>query len=924
MITHLLTALFSTLLFIGRVSAAPPSELATTTGRFTEKVPVIDGRADESAWIPASEIPVPAGQPRLLWDRESLYFFIDLPSQDTSAAFNDHWSLSLRPSEAHSGSFVFTITPDGSLRSAFSAETEVPPASSNRRGGGLRAEAKVVVRTTASATRTAAWTIEGRIPWINLSAVGGRPAPGEIWLARTRRGADTPPTDFFRIAFAGPEPLARARWTNTRLMGSPDGPQGYRTRRAWPQLGARSLVGLTPTPTGDAIWFIEQEGGREGHMRLRHFRAAGDGSDAETFFELEEMAYSFAFHPRFAENGYVYLGVNGPRAAPPRSSQVVRYTVRAGRPDPATRAVVIAWPSDGHNGAALAFANDGRLFVTSGDGTSRGDGDNVGQDPRSLRAKILRLDIDHPAAGKRYSVPPDNPFVNDPRFAPETWAYGLRNPWRLTYDALSEQLWSGENGQDAWEYARLVERGANYGWPTYEGAHLFGKNRPLGPHPVTFPTLEFSHAEFRSLTGGIVYRGQQFPELIGAYVFGDFGTGRVWAARHHAGRLEWTRELIDTPFGLTHVTADAAGEILLVDYGVERQRGPGGGGTIHRLERAPPPTGPLPEFPRRLSDTGLFANVAELVPSPGVIPYTINAPAWHDGASSTHHLALPGDAQVEFRPSKSWQLPDGAALVQTLSLAGRRLETRILLKQENDFAGYSYVWNEAQTDATLVEKTGADLTLASGQPWRLPSRAECMMCHSREANFALTLQEAQLNHEDQLARWERLGLLHVAPPIERGRRGREGAAAAGLAPVPQRTAAISPLLLRAPHDLRKFATPTDPHASLEQRARSYLAVNCAHCHTVNGGGNSAMNFDPLLPLERMRAINERPQHGDLNLPDARVIAPGAAGRSVIIPRIALRGPHQMPPVGTRTGDPANRIADEWVNDIIAARFDDKI
>ena len=189
------------------------------------------------------------------------------------------------------------------------------------------------------------------------------------------------------------------------------------------------------------------------------------------------------------------------------------------------------------------------------------------------------------------------------------------------------------------------------------------------------------------------------------------------------------------------------------------------------------------------------------------------------------------------------------------------------------------------------------------------------MCHSREANFSLSLHESQLNHGDQLARWERLGLVRTEPPPPRGRRGGEGGGRFARAPdqPEQRTAVASSLLPRSPNRLRKFSAANDPQATPEERARSYLAVNCAHCHTLNGGGNSAMNFDWLMPLERMRAIDEPPQHGDFGLPNARVIAPGAAGRSVVIPRIAIRGPGQMPPVGTRAGDPDGvRVLAEWI------------
>jgi cytochrome c553 len=459
----------------------------------------------------------------------------------------------------------------------------------------------------------------------------------------------------------------------------------------------------------------------------------------------------------------------------------------------------------------------------------------------------------------------------------------------------------------------LIRRGENYGWAVYEGAHVFAKSRPLGPHPVTFPTIEFSHAEFRSLTGGIVYRGREFPELVGAYVFGDFGTGRVWAAKHDGVRLEWMRELIDTPFSITHVTADPSGELLVVDYGVERLRGESGG-AIHRIARASAPASPSAEFPRRLSETNLFANVARLAPAAGVLPYEINVSGWHDGAATQHYLALPDESVLQLRPTKSWDLPDGAVLVQTLTLEGRRIETRLLVKQQNDFAGYTYVWNSAQTDADLAAKTGADLELTEGRPWRVPSRAECMMCHSREANFSLTLNEPQLNRGEQLVRWERMGLLRADDAaFGRGRRGNDGGGRFSRQQPDQRTPASSSLLPRNPEQLARFDSIGDLHASLESRARAYLAVNCAHCHTVNGGGNSAIEFDRLVPKERMRAIGEPPQHGDFGLADARVIAPGDANGSVIIPRVAMRGPGQMPPVGSRVPDVEGvRLLMEWI------------
>ncbi|MEI6466615.1 MAG: PQQ-dependent sugar dehydrogenase [Verrucomicrobiota bacterium] len=922
--------------------------------RWTDRPPVIDGRGADPVWQRAQVVehfalPWLGGAPRakegtrarLLWDREALYFFADMDDADVAADVKEHdgpmwqndvFEIFLKPSEAHAGYYEFEVNPYAAVLDAFFPDAESRKERAQLRRGEFHVEAKVVVRGTLNDARDrdGGWSVEGRIPWSDFGATGGRPAPGETWRVNFARvngkGAAqelssaaplTQPsfhrtTEYLPLRFAGPAPLPRTTWRNERLHGSPEGPTGYAVARAWPRLATHSLVALAPAPGGDGIWYIEQEGGRDGPMRLGRVRDGGDGSEAERLLEFGEQAYSLAFHPRFAENGYVYFGTNGPRQTP-RFTRVVRYHVRDGRPDPASRTVILEWGSDGHNGGALAFGGDGNLFVTSGDGSSTSDQHQVGQNPGDLRSKIMRIDVDHPAPGRLYSVPRDNPFFDDARFAPEVWAYGLRNPWRLTYDAASGQLWVGENGQDLWEYAHLVRRGANYGWSTYEGGHPFIRNRPLGPTPLTAPTIEFSHAEFRSLTGGVVYRGQRFPELVGAYVFGDFGTGRVWAAKHDGAKLEWMKELIDTPFALTHVTADATGEVVLADFG-SATAGRDLSGGIFRLERAPIATGHDRPFPAKLSETGLFADLPRAVPAPGLLPYEVNAPGWHDGATLQHFVALPENGAVVPRPGKAWELPDNTVLVQTLTRDGRRLETRILLKQQNDWAGYTYLWDEAQRDAVLAEKTGADLTLPGGAPWRVPSRAECMMCHSREANFALSLNEGQLNHGDQLGQWERLGLLAVdLPAYERGRRaGNSGGR--GMRPQPgQRRPPPTTLLPRSPEWLTRYVPVTATAAPLEARARTYLAVNCAHCHTQNGGGNSVMNFEWTASIERMVAFGQKPQHGDFDLVDARIMAAGDAGRSVLVPRVAMRGPGQMPPVGSRVPDTEGvRVLAEWI------------
>ena len=225
------------------------------------------------------------------------------------------------------------------------------------------------------------------------------------------------------------------------------------------------------------------------------------------------------------------------------------------------------------------------LYVTSGDGTSDSDTDLAGQDMTRLTAKVLRIDVDHPADGKAYSVPADNPFVGQKHegtpIRPETWAYGLRNPWRICVDRATGAIWVGNNGQDLWEQAYRLERGANYGWSVMEGGHVFYADRRRGPTPLVPPTVEHPHSVARSLTGGVVYRGQRLPELHGAYIYGDYSTGKIWGVLHDGKRIVWHKELADTTLAITAFGIDRDGELLICDH-----RG-GGEGGLFRLEPTP-------------------------------------------------------------------------------------------------------------------------------------------------------------------------------------------------------------------------------------------------------------------------------------------------------------------------------------------------
>ncbi len=521
----------------------------------------------------------------------------------------------------------------------------------------------------------------------------------------------------------------------------------------------------------------------------------------------------------------------------------------------------------------MGFGHDGMFYVTSGDGTSDSDTNVVGQDMSTLLAKVLRIDVDHPDPGKQYSVPKDNPFVNwraegrepsEKPARPEIWALGLRNPWRLTVDHKTGHIWVGQNGQDVWEQAFLVKKGDNYGWSVNEGSHPFYEKRKRGPNFVTPPTIEHPHSEFRSLTGGIVYYGLGYPtiprttyELYGAYIYGDYSTGKIWGMRHDGAKPIWHKELTDTTLAITGFGTDSQGELLIVDY-----RGKDKGG-FYALERTPKDRPPA-IFPKKLSESGLFKSVKGHVMQDGMIHYSVNAVLWSDGAAKERWLHLPRDGTIDTNTNRGWNFPDLTTIVKSFYLdlepdnpASRKwIETRFLTKQDGEWYGYSYAWNDEQTEGTLVEAKGIDRDFLIKTPdgerkqtWHYPSRTECMVCHSRAANYVLGFTEVQFNKvhdyggvkDNQLRVFEHLGLLKVNYWDEVRNRLRDDAKARGMSEdeankhIEKLTATrnqrapvtATSLLTVSPEKYRRLVDPYDKQQDLTLRARSYLHSNCA-------------------------------------------------------------------------------------------------
>jgi len=282
----------------------------------------------------------------------------------------------------------------------------------------------------------------------------------------------------------------------------------------------------------DRLFVVEQSGSikilnADGTTNTTPFlNISGDVSGGS-----EQGLLGLAFHPDYATNGYFFVHYtdNG------GDTQVSRFSVSIGDPDladPGSEFPIIDYtqPFANHNGGSLNFGPDGFLYIGSGDGGSGGDPGNRAQNTELLLGKLLRIDVDNPSGGNNYGIPADNPFAGDPPNAEEIWAYGLRNPWKFTFDRDTGDVWIADVGQNTIEEINKAggsEAGLNYGWRCYEGSNTFNTANCPDPSELTFPIAEYTHAFGFSITGGYVYRGTEYNNISGYYFAADFGTGLI-------------------------------------------------------------------------------------------------------------------------------------------------------------------------------------------------------------------------------------------------------------------------------------------------------------------------------------------------------------------------------------------------------------
>lgn len=344
-----------------------------------------------------------------------------------------------------------------------------------------------------------------------------------------------------------------------------------RAVNAYPKLKFEAPVEYTSANDGtNRVFVIEQPG------RIRVFANDPNTATAGTYLDLRDrVAYGgemgllgLAFHPKFKENGYFFVNYTKDN---PRETVVSRFkaaSTGAGQIDPKSEVVLFRFrqPYANHNGGKILFGPDGYLYVATGDGGSGGDPQNNGQNKGTWLGKILRVDVNSTAKG-HYGIPKDNPFVGKAGHLEEIYAYGLRNPWRFSFDEQG-RLWTGDVGQNKIEEVDIVTKGGNYGWRIREADEPFNAKDNTVTDKLIDPIHEYEHGDDgNSITGGYVYRGKSVPALRGKYIFGDFGSGRLWALTYSGGDKAQDQLLINRAGSISAFGEDANHELYICDYG---------------------------------------------------------------------------------------------------------------------------------------------------------------------------------------------------------------------------------------------------------------------------------------------------------------------------------------------------------------------
>ncbi|WP_405397996.1 PQQ-dependent sugar dehydrogenase [Maribacter sp. Asnod2-G09] len=586
-----------------------------------------------------------------------------------------------------------------------------------------------------------------------------------------------------------------------------------------------------------------------------------------------------------------------------------------------------------HRGGGMEFGDDQFLYLSTGDQAAYINAQSISE---NLDGGVLRIDVDmvggslshapirtmsssgageeDEVSGKGYFIPNDNPFNNsNGSVFEEYYSLGHRNPHRLTKDRATGTFYIGEVGENTHEEINVLAAGKNYGWPLYEGKDIFLNsciselyNNMLHQGPLT----EFPRSDANSIIGGYVYRGTEIPELEGKYICADYGIGdEIWAVNTSTGQYELLGNF--GPENIISFGQDYQGELYLLKYG----------SNVNLYKLAATGISNI-NAPQLLSQTGAFSNLQSLTVNSGIIPYDMIDSFWSDGANKKRWMAIPNDGthntleeQIVFSENGVWDFPTGAVLIKhfdypiddTNPNATKKMETRFSVKgDDGKFYFFTYNWNNSQTDAVLQE-IGLDETIQVAtvdggirqETWHFPSNSECISCHNVTSKGTLGPRTRYLNRDYDYANHS------------------SGGVVANQLVTLSHLGILNETITDA--DAPSFLTHTsidDVNGSIEDKARSYLDLNCAYCHqpaTANRANFDLRLFNSLSQTGLLTAGMNETLNG---LPsNQRIVYPGDASKSQLFHRTASTNMSiMMPPLAKEQSDLKGvALIETWIN-----------
>ncbi|MFK7812561.1 MAG: Ig-like domain-containing protein [Maribacter sp.] len=588
-----------------------------------------------------------------------------------------------------------------------------------------------------------------------------------------------------------------------------------------------------------------------------------------------------------------------------------------------------------HRGGGLLFGDDGFLYLTTGDQTAfkksqdilnNLDGGvlrmDVDKDPSKSHVPIRNMPDDHgfsdELTGNGYWIPNDNPFLSPTGVNfEEYYSMGHRNPHRMTKDRATGKLYVGEIGGGRHEEINIVKKGGNFGWPLYEGFYRneFCVQSLYNNMTHEQPLLAFPRAEANAIIGGYVYRGNEVPELQGKYICADYGSGEeIFTVDINTGAYEQYGNFTST--NIISFGEDKQGELYILKQGTSP------------LFKVTSKNSGFGNTPQLLSETGAFTNLTNLTPVDGLVPYDLVESFWSDGAEKKRWMAIPNNGshntaaeKIGYSDVDDWDFPVGSVLVKHFELPvnannpaiTKRLETRFSIKaSDGNFYFVTYKWNDQQTDAVLLT-SGLDesisITEANGststQTWSYPSTIDCVSCHNPTTGGVLGAKTRHLNKDFTYS--------------ETGRTANQLVTLSHLGILDQSITDASTT------NLLTSKAMNDASASLDDKARSYLDLNCAYCHRP-GTGNRG-DFDLRLNLDMVQTgLLDASPYLPLGIPNEKIVAAGSPATSILYHRMNSIDPAiRMPPIAKNKIDAsAVQLIDDWITQLNPDPCSDRI